>query len=149
MNVFTFFTHTHTHTHTQLMHVNNQWDIEYREQEEAFRRYRYDSQQAQTENHALIAKLKREKEESAEEIKTLNFELQRLNRELESLRQRLDSVEPQQGRAAAPSYAGGRGGVGVGVSLQRVAALEEEIALLRQQVSQSDCVKGCKNTEFY
>ena len=121
------------------MHVNNQWDIEYREQEEAFRRYRYDSQQAQTENHALIAKLKREKEESAEEIKTLNFELQRLNRELESLRQRLDSVEPQQGRVAAPSYAGGRGGVGVGVSLQRVAALEEEIALLRQQVSQSDC----------
>ena len=144
-------THTraHTHTHTQLMHVNNQWDIEYREQEEAFRRYRYDSQQAQTENHALIAKLKREKEESAEEIKTLNFELQRLNRELESLRQRLDSVEPQQGRVAAPSYAGGRGGVGVGVSLQRVAALEEEIALLRQQVSQSDCIKDCKKTEFY
>ena len=115
------------------MHVNNQWDIEYREQEEAFRRYRYDSQQAQTENHALIARLKREKEENAEEIKTLKFELQRLDRELESFRQRLDSVEPHRGRPPPPSHAG------VGVSLERVAALEEEITLLRQQVSQSDC----------
>ena len=119
------------------MHVNNQWDIEYREQEEAFRRYRFDSQQAQTENHALIAKLKREKEESAEEIKTLKFELQRLSRELESYRQRLDLVEPHRGRPLPSSHAGG--GVGIGVSLERVAALEEEITLLRQQVSQSDC----------
>ena len=114
------------------MHVNNQWDIEYREQEEAFRRYRYDSQQAQTENHALIAKLKREKEETAEEIKTLKFERQRLDRELESFRQRA-SVEPHRGRPPPASH------TGVGVSLERVAALEEEIALLRQQVSQSDC----------
>ena len=116
------------------MHVNNQWDIEFREQEEAFRRYRYDSQQAQTENHALIARLKREKEEIAEEIKTLKFERQRLDRELESYRHRA-SVEPHRGQPPPASHAG----VGVGVSLERVAALEEEITLLRQQVSQSDC----------
>ena len=42
------------------MHVNNQWDLEYREQEEAFRRYREDSQLATKENHETIARLKNE-----------------------------------------------------------------------------------------
>lgn len=31
------------------MHVNNQWDLEYKDLEEAFRRYRIDSQWAQGE----------------------------------------------------------------------------------------------------
>ena len=43
----------------QLMHVNSQWDLEYREQEEAFRRYREDSQLATKENHETIARLRR------------------------------------------------------------------------------------------
>ena len=110
------------------MQVNSQWDIEYREQEEAFRRYRYDSQQAQTENHAIIAKLKREKEELPEEIKTLKFELDRSGREMDSLRLRLKSVEQQ--RADSSSHH-------EGVSLQKVSALEEEITLLRQHTLNS------------
>ena len=44
------------------MHVNSQWDLEYREQEEAFRRYREDSQLAAKENHETIARLKEENE---------------------------------------------------------------------------------------
>ena len=46
----------------QLMHVNSQWDLEYREQEEAFRRYREDSQLVTKENHETIARLKEENE---------------------------------------------------------------------------------------
>ncbi|KAL5505179.1 hypothetical protein EMCRGX_G006574 [Ephydatia muelleri] len=38
------------------------WDLEYREQEEAFRRYREDSQLAAKENHETIARLKEENE---------------------------------------------------------------------------------------
>ena len=44
------------------MHVNSQWDLEYREQEEAFRRYREDYQLATKENHETIACLKEENE---------------------------------------------------------------------------------------
>ena len=40
------------------MHVNSQWDLEYRGQEEAFRRYREDSQLATKENHETIADMK-------------------------------------------------------------------------------------------
>ena len=104
-------THTYAHTHTQLMHVNSQWDMEYREQEEAFRRYRYDSQQAQSENLELIAKLKGEKDELTEEIRTLSHELEK----------------------RVPSVIGHRETAGL-VAQKRVAQLEEEITLLRQQV---------------
>ena len=44
------------------MHVNSQWDLEYHEQEEAFSRYREDSQLAAKENHETIARLKEENE---------------------------------------------------------------------------------------
>ena len=59
-----------------------------------------------------------------EQIRTLKFELDRSGREMESLRLRL---ETEQRRAASSSHR-------EGVSQQKVAALEEEITLLRQQV---------------
>ena len=63
----------------QLMHVNSQWDLEYREQEEAFRRYREDSQLATKENHETIARLKEENE--ALKMKLRNKECGRRERE--------------------------------------------------------------------
>ena len=63
----------------QLMHVNSQWDLEYREQEEAFRRYREDSQLATKENHETIARLKEENE--ALKMKLRNKESGRRERE--------------------------------------------------------------------
>ena len=92
------------------MHVNSQWDSEYCEIE------------AIRENLATSA---REKEELHEEIRTLKFELDRSGREMESLRVRLETVE--QRRAASSSHR-------EGVLKQKVAALEEEITLLTQQV---------------
>ena len=44
------------------MHVNSQWDLEYREQEEAFRRYREDAQLAAREAREAILRLKEENE---------------------------------------------------------------------------------------
>ena len=91
--------------------------------------YRYDSQQAQTENHTIVAKLKREKEELLEEIKTLKFELDRSGREMDSVRLRLESVEQQTADSSSHHE---------GVLLQKVAALEEEITLLRQHTLNSN-----------
>ena len=51
------------------MRVNSQWDLEYREQEEAFRRYREDYQLATKENHETIACLKEENEALKKVIK--------------------------------------------------------------------------------
>ena len=66
------------------MHVNSQWDLEYREQEEAFRRYREDSQLATKENHETIAHLKEENE--ALKMKLRNKECGRREREPFKLR---------------------------------------------------------------
>lgn len=51
------------------MHVNSRWDLEYREQEDAFRRYRMDSQLAQKESQEIIAHLRADNELLKEEIK--------------------------------------------------------------------------------
>ena len=95
----------------QLMHVNRQWDLEFREQEEAFRRYRFDSQQAQSETQALIARLKSEKEDLAEEVQSLKYEHSR-GKVLE----------------------GGRAVEEVQAMRKKIAELQEEITFLRQQV---------------
>ena len=52
------------------MHVNSQWDLEYREQEEAFRRYREDAQLAAREAREAILRLKEENEALKMEIRT-------------------------------------------------------------------------------
>jgi rubrerythrin len=99
----------------ELMHINSEWDKEYREQSEAFRRYQFDAQQAQTENHTIIARLKEKIASLEEERDRLDDELARYRREGHALRERL---------AVAESMKSATGG----------AALEEEVALLRQQV---------------
>eukprot|EP00731_Ephydatia_muelleri_P023187 Em0015g770a len=48
------------HQVNELMYVNSQWDVEYGEQKEAFRRFRTDSQLAQKENQETIARLRAE-----------------------------------------------------------------------------------------
>ena len=53
----------------QLMYVNSQWDVEYGEQKEAFRRFRTDSQLAQKENQETIARLRAENELLKDQIR--------------------------------------------------------------------------------
>ena len=110
------------------MHINNEWDKAYREQREAFRRYKADAQLAQTENHALIVRLKEKVGSVEEERDRLEDELSRYQRELHSLRERLAMAESLRGSG------GGGGG--------EVAGLEEELSLLRQQVCVCVCVCG-------
>jgi hypothetical protein len=100
------------------MHINNEWDKEYREQREAFRRYQADAQAAQTENHAAIARLKDNLATVEEERDRLEDELGRYQRELHALRERLAVSESMR-------MCGGGG---------EVVKLEEELSLLRQQV---------------
>ena len=93
----------------QLMHVNSQWDLEYREQEEAFRRYREDSQLATKENHETIARLKEENE--ALKMKLRNKECGRREREPFKLSVNVASVSRSCGKQSG-----------------------DEVELLRQQV---------------
>ena len=115
--------------------------MEYREQERAFEQYRIDSQQAQQENQAYIAKLKEEKDYLDHEIVTLKRQLSKggyadshhevevLKREsaqkdhiIGNLKQKNRALEEQASRH------------GPGVDMRRLKQLEEEIALLKQQV---------------
>ena len=98
------------------MHINSEWDKEYREQEEAFRRYQFDAQQAQSENHTIIARLKEKIATLEEERDRIQDELIRYQRESHTLRERLAVSE------SVKTTAGGMG-------------MEEELSLLRQQVS--------------
>ena len=98
------------------MHINSEWDKEYRELQEAFRRYKADAQQTQTENHVFIARLKDKVASLEEERNKLEDELARYQRELHALRERLAVAES------------------VKTSLGRSSESEEEVTLLRQQV---------------
>jgi hypothetical protein len=100
------------------MHINDEWDKEYREQREAFRRYQADAQAAQTENHTAIARLKNNLATVEEERDRLEDELGRYQRELHALRERLAVSESMR-------MCGGGG---------EVVKLEEELSLLSQQV---------------
>ena len=133
----------HTHTHTQLLRVNHQWDLEYKEQEEAFRRYRIDSQQAQHENQTYIAKLKEEKDYQSHEIASLQRDLRRaggsgdsqievtsLKREVSQYEKIIGTLKQRNRDLEEQMYTGaGRHGDG-----RKVKQLEEEILLLKQQV---------------
>ena len=104
--------------------VNSQWDIEYREQEEAFRISLWLTAGTNWKpcHHCKIEAWERT------EIKSLKFELDRSGWEMDSVRLRLESVEQQ--RADSSSHH-------EGVSLQKVTALEEKITLLRQHTLNS------------
>ena len=109
--------HTHTHTHTQqLRYINDQWDKDYREHEEAYRRYHEDTRRAQSENESFIASLKESKEEQLEQIRDLEFELERSHKEVQRLQQQ-HSVGHQNG-----------------INPTKLKTLEEDNNFLRTQV---------------
>ena len=98
------------------MHVNSQWDLEYREQEEAFRRYRADSQLAAKENHDAIARLKEENEALKMEIGALKAA--ESTREVDRFRLHADDKSKAEHCGRTPKQGG-----------------DEVYYLLRQQVS--------------
>ena len=65
-----------------MLHINHQWDLEYREQQESYDRYRADTQQAQHENQDIITQLKAEKEMLAEQSKQVRREKERMEKKL-------------------------------------------------------------------
>ena len=121
MPYYTLFTSSTIPPLPQLMHINNEWDKEYREQKEAFHRYRVDAQEAQVENHAIIARLKEKVSSLEEERERMEDELIRHQRELHMIREKLALSE----------------------SVKTGGATEEELALLRQQVCVHVCVCVC------
>ena len=116
--------HTHTHTNTQLRYINDQWDKDYREHEEVFRRFRDDSRRAQSENESFIATLKEGKEQLLEQIRDLQYELDRSRKEAHRIQQQQQVSGYQNG-----------------ISPRRLKDLEEENAFLRTQV--------CKYAHMY
>ena len=112
----------------QLMHVNNQWDLEFKDLEETFRKYRIDSQQAQGENHSLISTLKDEKEHLKEKNLELQIDIRRRDQEIAGLKAKVKSLEEEIRKIG--------GGIHQPiVSQRRLKELEEESQMLRQQVS--------------
>ncbi len=110
------------------MHVNSQWDLEYRETDEAFRQYRRDSQQAQEENQNLIEKIKVEKDKMSKDIRDLSLAISRKDKEIGDLRLKCKSLQDLMAAAGSNGKLG-RGNQG------RIRDLEEESQFLRQQVS--------------
>lgn len=116
---------------TQLMHVNSQWDLEYKDLNEAFRRYRIDSKQAEGEHQSEITRLREVKEVMAAEIRELKSCVNHRDREIVDLRTKIRALEDEvrASRLGRPV-----------VSQERVRELEEESHMLRQQVSRVGCV---------
>lgn len=104
-------------TNNELRYINDQWDKDYREHEEVFRRFREDSHRAQSENESFIATLKESKEQLLEQMRDLRFELDRSRKEVQRLQQ-------QQHVAGHPN----------GVNPRRLKDLEEENTFLRTQL---------------
>ena len=92
------------------MHVNSQWDADYKELDDAFQQYRYDAQKAQSSKQAVIDKLKHQRDALTREVASLRDELNKSHKKIHSLRKSGDYT-------------------------QRIQELEDEVALLRQQVS--------------
>ena len=106
------------------MHINNQWDLELKDSEETFRKYRIDSQQAQGENHSLISTLKEEREHNLE----LQIDISRRDQEIAGLKAKVKSLEEEIRKIG--------GGIHQPmVSQRRLKELEKESQILRQQVS--------------
>ena len=89
-------------THTlQVLHINRQWDIEYRDLQHKFELYQQDAQQAQHENHSFIEQLKEQKEQMMEDVRALEARRtgggggreEELLKEVESLREELSKMK--------------------------------------------------------
>ena len=107
-----------SHTHKQLRYINDQWDKDYREHQEVFRRFREDSRRAQSENESFIATLKESKEQLLEQIHDLHFELEQSRKEMQRLKQQQQALGYQNG-----------------INPKKLKDLEEENTFLRTQVS--------------
>ena len=70
-----------------MLHINHQWDLEYREQQESYDRYRADTQQVQREHQDIITQLKAEKETISEQSKQARREKERTEKKLNGKRQ--------------------------------------------------------------
>lgn len=68
----------------ELLHVNNQWDLAYRDQDSAFVSYRMDSQQAQAQSAAMIANHEETIRSYSDQIRSYSEELRKLQRVISS-----------------------------------------------------------------
>lgn len=89
--------------HIQVLHINHQWDAEYRELQQKFDQYQQDTKQAQSDSQAFIAKLTNEKEQMAEDMRLLDLgkgdrREQDLLDELESVKCELHRVKESKER---------------------------------------------------
>lgn len=100
----------------ELRYINDQWDKDYREHQEVFRRFREDSRRAQSESESFIAVLKENKEQLLEQIRDLQYELDRSRKEVQRIQQQ--------------QLAGHQNGI----NPRRLKELEEENAFLRSQL---------------
>ena len=107
----------------QLRYINDQWDKDYREHQEVFRRFREDSHRAQSENESFISVLKENKEQLLEQIRDLQYELDRSRKEVQRLQQQ--------------QLAGHQNGI----NPRRLKELEEENAFLRSQVGEEYIIR--------
>lgn len=118
------------------MHVNSQWDLEYKDLNKAFQRYRLDSQQAQSESQSHVTKLKDTKERMSQQMRELQLVISRKDQELTELRVKVRGLE-DEARVGVPSRFGK-----AMVSQERVKELEEESHMLRQQVCMCEMLEG-------
>ena len=129
----------YVHVYLQLMKVNHQWDLEFRDLETNFQQYRTDSQQAQAESKLAIAELKEDKERILKDFNCVNQENLELKTRLAAAEQELRyTVGGGAGGNVSRSVVGGANSVGdvpyAMVSHSKVKELEEECVVLRQQV---------------
>lgn len=109
----------------ELMHVNSQWDLEFKDLDEAFRVYRIDSKQAQGKSQAAIAKHQETNATLSEEIRKLQSVLCRRDTEMTDLRAKIRALDDELRLS--------RSGKAM-VNQERVRELEEESHMLRQQI---------------
>ena len=111
------------------MHVNHQWDLEYQDLEEKYRKYRIDSERKQAESQSMVIRFQNEKEKISERMKVQEIDYMHCQRDRSDMRLRIISMEKQLNSRFAGSNVGG-----AMVSSKRVRELEEECQLLAQQV---------------
>ena len=124
----------------EMLHVNHLWDLDYREQQESYDRYRKDALRAQLERQAIIAQLKAEKETAVEQSKQARQGKERTQKELNEIRSKYDGLKRRHEHAASQVRT-------LSAKLHRISSsthtdqqlcrmeeLKEENELLRQQL---------------
>lgn len=124
----------------EMLHINHQWDLEYREQQESYDRYRADAQQAQRENQDIITQFKAEKEMLTEQSKQVRREKERTEKKLNEIRSKYDGLKRRyedaasQVRALSAQLHRTSSPTHTREQLCRMEELKEENELLRQQL---------------